>query len=84
MSTEFVSYDEALSLQEIGFNIECLAYVDDENDILFDESAVCIGAIPAPLWQQVFKFFRDRYNLFAEVEFDRLKQLIEIAKTPKE
>jgi hypothetical protein len=65
MEKEFIPYEEALELKELGFNEECLdKYIPTSQKLSSDmetwgefypESAM----IPAPLYQQAFRWFRD-------------------------
>jgi hypothetical protein len=68
MEKEFVPYQEALALKELGFDEEYIALYD------IDTNELCIGDvdefefihhsfISAPLKQQVFRWFREKYNL---------------------
>jgi hypothetical protein len=58
MEKEFVTYEQALALKELGFDEKCIAthgYIDlyiNEED----------GHLPAPLKQQVFRWFREKYG----------------------
>ena len=63
MKEEFVTYNQALALKELGFDEDCLMYIDDEEDLINDDTAEWIGAIKAPLKQQVFRWFREKYDL---------------------
>lgn len=75
--TEFVQYLKSLELKELGFDEHCFgyftwltkelmvgyAYEDNKNSKLesIKESEVTI-LVSAPLWQQAFTFFRDKYG----------------------
>ena len=67
MEQEFVSYEQAVALKELGFDEKCLGWYSS-----FDKSLE-IGNIRhsfytlAPLKQQVFRWFRDKYFLDAEI-----------------
>jgi len=66
---EFVPYQEALLLKELGFDKPCfkvydtLGFIQDEKEMdnLFLEKC------PAPLYQQAFRWFRDNHNLHGQV-----------------
>jgi hypothetical protein len=70
MEKEFVSYEIAVSLKELGFDEECFSFFEDVdvlynsegtykyNDNVWEESEVI-----APLKQQVFRWFREKYDL---------------------
>lgn len=52
MNKEFVPYEQALELKDLGFDEECYltSYFNAESEEF----------IPTPLWQQVFRWFRDK------------------------
>ena len=75
MEKEFIPYEQALALKELGFDEPCFGYYtgdkkhllirpnmgrrnEDLNDI------VCA----APLYQQAFRFFREKYGLIGWIE----------------
>lgn len=87
MNKEFISYEQALELKELGFREQTLAYYsknfnpkgsyilifasdsgsiidwnepDEENDYTYAS---------APLYQQAFRWFREKYNLYHEIIF---------------
>jgi len=69
MNKEFISYEQALELKELGFDEECLAFYNgkflESTDYDFDNGTLKdIGfCIVAPLYQQAFRFFREKYEL---------------------
>ena len=72
MKAEFIPYKQALELKELGFNEKCLGYHNLDpylpnptfNLVIPFEHEWCL---PAPLYQQAFRFFRDNYGLFCWV-----------------
>jgi len=56
MNKEFVPYEEALALKELGFDESCIYDYPD-----------CVESIPAPLYQQAFRWFREKYTLHPEI-----------------
>jgi len=63
MKKEFVTYEQALALKELGFDEPCLGnYADDENHTLFTNGNKP-GKTHAPLYQQAFRWFREKYGL---------------------
>lgn len=61
MHKEFVPYEETLALKKLGFDIEdSLGWYNPEK-VLHDY--VCADAMSAPLYQQAFRWFREKYNL---------------------
>jgi len=74
MEKEFVSYEQALELKELGFDEECLARQDfpiEQNGYFLighssdDEFLLKQSQFHAliPLYQQAFRWFREKYNL---------------------
>jgi len=70
MKKEFVSYDQALALKELGFEEECFKkYIagclwsnpitPEVYENIHSNSSDCL----APLYQQVFRWFRDKHKL---------------------
>ncbi len=73
MEKEFLPYQESLELKELGFKEKCAAHYIDEYDlelkwkIYRNLSFNTDNCVQAPLYQQAFKFFREKYNLEGEV-----------------
>jgi hypothetical protein len=63
MEKEFVTYEQALALKELGFDDECLKYYSEEYG-MFVVSDYYDGGhfVLAPLKQQVFRWFREKYG----------------------
>jgi hypothetical protein len=68
MEKEFVNYDLSLRMKTLGFNEPCFAYYNIDPYLKspafnlvkpFDHE----WCLPAPLFQQAFRWFRDKYNL---------------------
>jgi hypothetical protein len=69
MNKEFVPYDIALAMKELGFDEPCIFYyAPDAITISKPTTGVCssdrYGIIASPLYQQAFRWFREKYNLF--------------------
>ena len=60
MTKEFIPYDQALIIKELGFDEPCFGiYYTKDGDI----RKIDINEVgDAPLYQQAFKFFRDKYD----------------------
>ena len=74
MTKEFVLYKQALALKELGFDEPCImTYLNGELDkelFLFNHSIRSHPTqefISAPLYQQAFRFFREKHNLLGGV-----------------
>jgi hypothetical protein len=60
---DFIPYEQALALKELGFDEPCLGnYADDENHTLFTNGNKP-GKTNAPLYSQAFRWFREKYDL---------------------
>jgi hypothetical protein len=74
MEKEFVPYKLALRMKQLGFNEPCLAFYGDENDFSMDSSRknnpFRKTECTAPLYQQAFRWFREKYQIFPEVLTD--------------
>ena len=81
MEKQFVTYEIALALKELGFDEECLAYyakpTTKEDIELFFTSGVygwvkqnntILQKCTTPLWQQAIDWFREKagYNIYLE------------------
>ena len=73
MEKEFIPYEQALELKELGFDEPCFGW--------FTNSYLRIGSVVenkhvqgedetlAPLYQQVFRWFREKYRLDGKPEY---------------
>lgn len=69
MEKEFVDYREALDLKELGFDVPCFGFHSkihglmmvktSSSSSLYKDAGECL----APTYSQVFRFFREKYNL---------------------
>ena len=81
MKKEFIPYEQALALKELGFNVPCRFHyytwlgkyeiLDNEEEatnnqltIQAKEDSIPLDTwITSPLYQQAFRWFREKYNL---------------------
>lgn len=72
MDKDFVPYEQALELKELGFDEPCVYYVDNDNESYIynfeihpDEFIEWCGVnvIPTPTFSQAFKWFREKYQM---------------------
>ena len=82
MKNQFIPYEEALELKELGFDEECLGYYhttlsSSDVDLVLGKTHnrfYHLVGIPedfntlAPLYQQAFRWFREKYNLLYTIE----------------
>jgi len=90
LEKEFVEYNEALALKELGFDEPCFDYYipnknNDPISKIFDNyelgkhnsninTIYKNGIVSRPLYQQVFRWFRNKYNLNAPITDNGLGQ----------
>lgn len=63
---DFIPYEEALVLKELGFDEECLDGYNKYGKLWgmrFDNQSTVNDACSAPLFSQAFRFFREKYDL---------------------
>ena len=71
MEKEFVPYEQALALKELGFDEPCFGFYDEslyfpnnENQYgTFCNQKLDASSCSAPLYQQAFRWFREKYRL---------------------
>ena len=68
MQEQFVTWDIALKLKELGFNEECFGLFTRNKEFLVkdfitnEEAKEYYGGIATPLWQQAIDWFREKHN----------------------
>ena len=80
MEKEFVPYEQALALKELGFDGDCCQayHINGENELsefysnppIVDEWLKKLPFIKAPLWQQAFRWFWNTQGLYVEFFVD--------------
>jgi hypothetical protein len=70
MNKEFIPYKQALELKELGFNESCFGYYNYNGSHFFEHKPKTDdkNLTKAPLFQQVFRWFREKYNLFGCID----------------
>lgn len=77
MKKEVLSYELSLKMKQKGFNQPCFGYyyASDKKDVglelYIDVQSQDVHFVQAPLWQQVFDWFREKYGLFVEIGIDQ-------------
>ena len=77
MDKEFIPHEQALELKKLGFTEKCLAYYDINKDLAFSVSWFNLEPRHyteshlnnAPLYQQAFRWFREKYKIVHEIQF---------------
>ena len=74
MEKEFVNYELAVKLKELGFDELCFVYYkrSNENKPAYPnhgviQNSVCGNGITAPTFSQAFRWFREKYDLHYEI-----------------
>ena len=76
MEKEFVTYEIALALKELGFDEPCFGYYGIENELNFeiscnlDHNLTRRNFMTAPLWQQVIDWL-DSKNIFIDITYHK-------------
>jgi len=78
----FVPQDIAKALKDLGFDVPCLAWWFEEGTVsvptetrrMWDNWNIYASQkrMSAPLWQQVFEWFRKKYGLLGIVDYDEI------------
>jgi len=69
LEKEFVPYEQALILKELGFDEPCFGLFIRDKSLLVkempnqNECEIYFGGILAPTFSQAFRWFRDKHNL---------------------
>ena len=62
---EFVKYEQALALKELGFDEPCLGYFDCERDFkfIFNKQKFLSCEVVTPTYRTAFRWFRDKHEI---------------------
>jgi hypothetical protein len=79
MDKEFVPYEQAIELKELGFDNPCFGYYGENQKLIWksgyapwtnsERNLVDNHFTAAPLKQQAFRWFREKYNLLGIVGY---------------
>ncbi len=61
MNKEFIPYEQALELKELGFDEPCFGWYASDKSLIKDY--VIKMHLRAPIFSQAFKWFREKYDL---------------------
>lgn len=73
MEKEFLPYELSLRLKQLGFDEPCFGYYDMGQKFNFPGSTmnnrnfINLKTTMAPLFQQAFRWFREKYNLYTGI-----------------
>ncbi len=89
MKKEFVPYEQALELKELGFDELCICIYNREKSLRVNvfnnpndrfksvQLSYNNGKIPAPLYQQAFRWFREKHQMHHQIiirDLDKYKE----------
>lgn len=66
MEKQFVPFEFAVKLKELGFDEPVLGWFNGSKELEYENRYGARNFIDAPLWQQAFDFFREKYGLLCE------------------
>ncbi len=67
MGKEFIPYEQALALKELGFDEPCFSYYYNR-ELSFGARTSYGEVLEAPTFSQAFRWFRDKYGLDSYVK----------------
>lgn len=75
MEKEFIPYELAVKLKELGFDEQCIGFwtensITKEGSLTFPHLSTEHTSIKAPLWQQSFDWFREKHNYNIEISYN--------------
>jgi hypothetical protein len=65
MNREFIPYEQALALKELGFDEPCFGWYASDKSLIKDY--VIKMHLKAPTFSQAFRFFREKYGYYISV-----------------
>ena len=74
MEKEFIPYEQALALKELGFDEACLGYYTGDKmhfvlrPLMLRVNELESYVVTAPLYQQVFRWFREKYDMASFIQ----------------
>jgi len=88
MEKEFVTYELALKMKQLGFDEPCFGFYNNADGNVWikhtiDESIknIYIGDFEAPTFSQAFSWFREKYDLYPSINIYNDKWLCVIKST---
>jgi len=89
MNNQFVTYEIALALKELGYSEICLGeyYIDKNKRIILSYKTHYHtkkrNSIQAPLWQQAIDFLREKYDIVINIYANASGYLFEMHDSAK-
>ncbi len=83
MNKEFIPYEQALALKELGFDEPCFGRYNVPGEfilsgcysdsplvsILVEQNDICEAHTLAPTFSQAFRWFREKYGILHDIDF---------------
>jgi hypothetical protein len=83
MEKEFIPYELALELKELGFDEPCFGRYGNDSKMLYKDYSKELHSnwhTIAPLYQQAFRWFREKYDLHSHIReslsFDKILEFV--------
>jgi hypothetical protein len=70
MGNEFVPYEQALALKQLGFDEPCFGHFLNKKFYLKSFDRQGDGITLRPTYSQAFRFFREKYGLYHSIGLD--------------
>lgn len=73
MNKEFISYEQAVALKELGFDERCFTRYYESGKLADSLSYLHhnhFGQVNAPTFSQTFRWFREKHNLYVDIFVD--------------
>ena len=64
LQKDFLPFELSLKMKQLGFDKPCFGYYDEGGNLYTEMQEY----LPAPLYQQAFRWFREKYDLKGHVE----------------
>jgi hypothetical protein len=75
MTQEFIPYQQALELKELGFDEPCFRFQNNISNIIEEKSWLNWNEVEQfvsfPFYQQAFRWFREKHNLMFQIFYLR-------------
>jgi len=69
MEREFIPYEQALELKELGFDENYIACYSSDGKLYSNELWKYKDGIKAPLYRQAFRWFREKHKIISVIDF---------------
>ena len=70
MEKEFIPYEQALALKELGFDEPCFGYYFNKQ-LSFGARTSYGEVVEAPLYQQAFRWFRENFGILVIIDMQK-------------